>query len=405
MPFFAYTALNKTGARSRGQVEAIDENAALDALAAKGLTPVAVSAGTKQTPWWNRDISLSGWRQSLKDHEIATFLSGMAAMLDAKTPLPRALKFCADLTSDSRMKEKILTTLSAVENGTPLSEALSTGPVLFPDRLTTLIRLGEAANSLASVVSDTAEMLQREAALRRQVQQALVYPIILLLMSVFVIGVLVFYLAPTLAPVFATASSGPPFIIRMMLRVQETLRGDWPIVLTAVLVAVSAAVVFGQQFKRLTTNALGMLPTVRRYRAKRESLQLCQTLFLMLRSGGHLTEAIKLAGQMTRNPGWQRHLLTALRKIEDGQSMQEALLDHPMLDPVAATILRTGEESDQFLAVLPSAIKTLQAQTTEILAQGIRLLTPALTLLIGITVGGIILSTISAIMDLNDVVL
>ena len=136
----------------------------------------------------------------------------------------------------------------------------------------------------------------------------------------------------------------------------------------------------------------------------RETLRFCQTLHLILSSGGQLTTALKTAADATPHQKWKALIKAAHREIEAGQTLTTAMLDSPLVDPMARTILQTGEESDQMTAVLGPAIDTLQSQTSQTLSQMVKLLTPILTLIIGVAVGAIILSTISAIMDLNDVV-
>ena len=224
-------------------------------------------------------------------------------------------------------------------------------------------------------------------------------------MSIFVISVLVFYLAPTLAPVFTSASTEPPAMIAAMLWLQKALARDWGIVLAVLVVASSLGFALRTSITAGLARLMSWLPTIRRYQSRKESLQLCQTFLLVLGGGGQLTEALRIARQTTRNTRWQNLLEIALQDIEAGETLDTSLLQSPLIDPMVCAILKTGEESDQLVMVLPAIIDALQAQTSETLSQAIRMLTPILTLVIGISVGAIILSTISAIMDLNDVVL
>ena len=403
MPTFAYSAIDQSGKRSTGEIVATDQVSALDQIVANGLTPLDVNEGQTIQPWWNRDISfLSSGK--LKPRELEAFFSALSAMLTARTPLPKALRFCADLTSDKAMKAKLQTTISAVEDGTPLADALTINDTVFPDRLITMIRLGETSNNLGPVVNRAAHILETEAQLRREVQQALIYPIILLLMSIFVLSVLVFYLAPTLAPVFASANAEPPSIIGLMVRIETTVSTTWPILLIGGTIGAVSIYALRGVLLKLMHRFLHWFPVIRRYLSKRESLRLCQTLYLMLGSGGQLADAIKTAANGAEQGDWKTMLAKAHQDIEAGETMTAALLDNPLIDPMTRTILTTGEESDQLVTVLGSAIATLQSQTSQTLSQTVKLLTPLLTLVIGLVVGAIILSTISAIMDLNDVV-
>lgn len=404
MPTFAYDAIDHRGTRTKGEVVASDQIAALDVIAAKGLTPLDVTEGGSVEPWWNRDIALLSGSQ-LKASELEKLFSGLAAMLTAQTPLPRALRFCIDLTNDKMMKAKLRSALLGVEDGKSLADALAADSVPFPERLIAMIHLGETSNKLGIVVDRAAKMLESEAKLRREIQQALIYPIILLCMSVFVLSVLVFYLAPTLAPVFASADTDPPAIIAAMLWIQRMLTTDWPVILVGLLVCIVVLYALRSSIALAVQWVLNWLPITRGYLSKRETLQFCQTLYLMLRSGGQLTDAIKTAAGTTSQRKWQAMLLQAHKDIEAGQTMSQALLGNPLIDQMARTILTTGEESDQLEAVLEPAVSSLQAQTSQTLSQAVKLLTPLLTLMIGLAVGAIILSTISAIMDLNDVVL
>ena len=403
MPTFAYRAIDASGTRRKGEVIAANDVAALDQIAKLGLTPIGIVEGTINAPWWARDIQLFGPR-TLKPKELEGFFSSLAAMLNAKTPLPTALRFCADLSTDRAMIAKLQSAIASVEDGMSLANALTDDQNTFPDRLLTMIRLGEASNSLADVVTRAAQTLELESQLRREVRQAMIYPIILLLMSLLVMALLVFYLAPTLAPVFATANSKPPLIIATMIRVQQGVINHWPTVLIGAGVGAAIIVFSWGSIKKLWQKLLLVMPVTKRYLSRRETLRLCQTLYLMLSSGGQLSDAIKMSAETVSQSNWRDMLSTAHDRIKAGQSMTQAMLDNGLIDPMARTILKTGEQSDQLIAVLGPAITTLQSQTTQSLSQAVKLLTPLMTLLIGTAVGAIILSTVSAIMELNNVV-
>lgn len=404
MPTFTYRAVDQTGAPTSGELSAIDRMAALDMIAAKGLAPISISEKGSAVPWWNRDLEFFGAPQ-LSPKETEKFLDSLAAMLEAKVPLTRTLQFCRDIAGDRTMKSKLSAAILAVEDGQTLSDALSKGPVAFPERLIKVIRLGEVSNTLDQVAARTSKMLKVEARLRSDVKQALVYPIILLAMSVFVMAVLVFYLAPTLAPVFTSANAAPPVIVSVMLWIQQTAAAHWPAILGTLLFILLTLYLARLRISAAWQWLLPRVPGLGRFRSKRETLSLLQTMYLILASGGQLTDAIGTAATTAASPGWKVMLADAKKAIEAGQSMREALLDNPRIDPMARNIMQTGEESDQLVAVLEPAIARFEAETSQIMSQLTKMLTPVLTLIIGMTVGAIILSTISAIMDLNDAVL
>ena len=189
-----------------------------------------------------------------------------------------------------------------------------------------------------------------------------------------------------------------------MVRIEATVSTNWPILLIGATIGAASIYALRGVLLKLMHRLLHWFPVIRRYLSKRESLRLCQILYLMLSSGGQLADAIKTAANGAGQSDWKTMLAKAHQDIEAGETMTAALLDNTLIDPMTRTILTTGEESDQLVTVLGSAIATLQSQTSQTLSQTVKLLTPLLTLVIGLVVGAIILSTISAIMDLNDVV-
>ena len=404
MPQFAYQALDSSGSQLSGEVVAPDEVAALDRITDQGLTPFRLTKGGAQEHWWSRDITLFG-EPELKSIEIARFFDMLSPMLATKTPLPTALEFCANFTDDKTMKRKIATAISGVKDGMSLAEALEQTRPAFPTQLIAQIKTGEASNALEAVVGRISGTLNDEADLSREVRQALIYPIILMGMSLFVLAILIFYLAPTLAPVFADANAPTPVVIELMTDLERFARGNWVLLLLGTASLLTVLLIVRSEVRGFLVALLVRTPFGRRYLSKRETLRFCQTLHLMLMSGAQLSDALKTAAETTQSRPWRSALNEVYLRLEAGDAFTSALEEQGLLDPLALAMLKTGEQTDRMSEVLPPTIRSLQTQTKQTLSQIVALLTPVLTLLIGIAVGGIILTTISAILDLNNAAL
>jgi len=400
---YSFQALDPTGKSSKGEISANDEVDALNRLARRGLTPVSLSLGASAGPWWNREVSLSGYTKFAVP-ELETFFDHLGTMLNAKIPLSKALRHSAKIARSQATQKDLNQLADAVENGSPLTEAIESLPRKWPNRLLSLIRVGENANNLSGVAENISVMLKSEAKTRRDVQQALVYPIILIGMSLFVIGILVFYLAPTLMPVFETAGAAPPMTIRIMMAIRRYFVEDWPILLTEIGVLVLAAGLLRNQLAQIFRRLAMRLPIIGKYHRQRYTLNFCQTLYLMFVSGGTLSKALKVVIDTTEDSRWKAALQDTLRQVTGGASLRDSLLATDLLEPSANAILETGEESDSIKDVLPPLIATLESQLAQTRGVAVKLIMPILTLVLGLMVGAIILSTITAIMDLNDVV-
>ena len=145
------------------------------------------------------------------------------------------------------------------------------------------------------------------------------------------------------------------------------------------------------------------LPIAGAYLRQRETLRFCQNLSLMLTAGATLPEALTTAEEATDASVWQTHIHTAREEIEAGQSLSVSFQEFAPFDPMALSLIKAGEESDNLVAMLSSAATALEGTTRTTLKRALGLLTPTLTLIIGGLVGLLIMSTISAILDLNDI--
>jgi len=231
----------------------------------------------------------------------------------------------------------------------------------------------------------------------------MVYPIILLAMSLLVLALIVFYLAPTLGPVFETAGSPPPPILRMMLALENVLTSQPLTALIGVIGLGLALFMLRRPLGGALGNLLSRIPIMGSYHRNRETLRFCQTLDLMLSAGATLPEALAAAEEATSSRSWQTAIAQARLDIEAGGTLSANLETFGGFNKMALSLLRAGEESDAMRTMLSSATSQLENETRDTLQQALRLLTPALTIVIGGMVGFLIISTISAILDLNDI--
>lgn len=402
MPRYTYSAVDHANTVVDGEVLADTELAALDQLGRKGLTPLSIEEGGQSGPWWSRDITLFGATGKLPLEVQGQFFQMFATMLSSQFGLPRALAFCHEQAKDGRLKRTLETVSSEVAGGSTLADAMEEVGTFDP-RFSIMIRLGETSNRLNLVTSDIRTMLSAELRNRRQLRQALVYPMLLLMMSLAVLLMLVFFLAPTLVPVFTSANIPPPRLLSALNSIGAWLAENWITFAIGLSIAGLTFIILRQRLLGLLGTVLAKLPGIRPVVIGRRSLAFCQTLRLMLSSGARLPVALATAADMTQDPNWQSDLLTVKAAVEAGGLLSNAIADTPHLTSAAKAFLNAGEESDQMDNMLQQACLVLEEDVTNRINAALRLLTPILTLVIGLSVAFLIFSTISAILDLNDI--
>lgn len=378
------------------------ELAALDQIARENLIPIQVQEGGTGLKWWQRDVSFGG-DGAARPQVLTRFFQMLSIMLNANFPLSQSLAFCEDQMRDPKMKKLLAQAQRQVADGDTLATALNDKSETLPKRYLGAIEAGESSNQLATVVQQIAEGLNEELAIRREVRQALVYPVILIVMSILVIALLVFYLTPTLVPVFLSSQASPPIVLSTMEAIRLSVLGNWPLVLAAVGALAAALVLLRRQVAAYSGKLVRHIPGLRDFVKRKHSLTFCQTLLQYLTAGDRMQTAIGQARTAFHDPAWVLLLEQTHDRVVDGQTLAKALNGTDLLDPLALAMIEAGEEGDQLVATLKTAVGTLRDQTKQSLSQAVKLITPLLTLMIGLGVGAVIMSTISAILDLNDI--
>jgi general secretion pathway protein F len=403
MPKYSFRAISETGAAERGVLEAESEAAALDAIARRGLIPVSLLLSKDSEAWWNRELTLFAPAGQLPPPELERFFSTLGALLRAQVPLPQALAISQKLARQGRARRALVLVSAAVENGSPFAVALRSAGNAFPERLIAMVASGEAAGRLSDVISRIAEMIASETRISRTLRGALVYPVILLVMSIAVMAVIVFHLAPTLLPVFESAGAASPAVLIIAARAGELIIAIWPLLLVAGLgFSVVILAVRAQSTARFS-NLLLRLPVSGPHLRRRETLRFCQSMLLMLSGGAVVLHAIGAAKTASTVPAYRALLSDVEDRVMAGGTLVEALQHSRLIDDFAMTLIAAGEESNRLVEGFGTAVDVLEGEVTQKLGQAIQLLAPVLTLVIGVAVGGVILATVSAIMDLNDI--
>lgn len=400
MPHYVYEAVGRRGDRLKGELSAADEAAALASLAQSGLTILDISEGRDEGPWWSREISLG--RTGLPPAELQAFLRTFATLLDAGFPLVKALRFAEGEAPSPRARRVLGRLTSAVEGGASLGEALS-GEDAVPDHIRTALALGENANDLPRVAAAIEMRLSAQIALAREIRGALLYPAILLVMSLLVLALLVFYLAPALRPVFETTGEPVPTTLAALDGLRLLLVDHWPVVLVAITGSVVIAVSLRARLGAVR-RVVRLVPVISGWEREGRTMGLVATIAMLLESGAAIDKAVDAAAAAA-GPVDGPALRDIAEEIRGGAPLSGALAAAGLAGPTSLAMIRAGEEADRVPDMLRSVERTLESRIAARTKAATQLLTPVLTLTIGLLVAGLILSVIGAILDLNDAAL
>jgi general secretion pathway protein F len=249
--------------------------------------------------------------------------------------------------------------------------------------------------------------LERTSELRRRLASALVYPAILLLTALGAIVLIVAALLPTLLPLFEGSGAEPPAIVRGLLMLRWLLIDQWlvcALAATALLLAI-VALIRNDSFRAALDVAMLRVPGLGALIAKLESARFARAMAALLRGGVPILAALGIARSVVKNRTFVAAVAGMSEAVAGGTSLRVAMQNARVFPPVVGQLVAAGEETGQLDEVLARTAEMSEAQVHRQMERALALLTPVMTLVIGVGVGGLMLSVIDAILSINDLAL
>ncbi len=404
---FRYRAYTQSGAVERGDIEAETREAAIRMLIARGLRPVEAKPvqGTTPRHWWEIEIWPSG---AIDTGTLSTFTRQLATLLSADLPVDAALRLTFDAPGRTAAERLAEDALSRVSAGAHLSDALerASGGRL-PPYYSGLVRAGEASGNLRGVLVELAELLERNSELKSKISSALVYPMILVVLALAAVVFVVTVLVPTIAPLLEDAGAELPALLKVAREAANFTTEHWVWLLLIGLVGVLAIKsAWRRPHVRLVCDRLMLrLPVAGPLIAKLQTAQLARILATLLRGGVPLVTALELSADTTSNRVLQREIVAAANDLRSGRSLREALAAGSALPPLAVRLISVGEDSGKLDDMLAHVARMFDVETERGIERLMTILTPMLTVVLGLGIGGLLLTVMKAIMRINDVVM
>src|SRR6204780_1609043 len=221
MSTYVFRAIDVAGAKARGEVEADSKQAVADQLKQRGLVVLDISAKHS-----SREIELS-FLKSVKAAELAVFSRQLATMISSGMSILRALYVLEEQTDNKFLKETIIAVRKDVEAGLSLSDSMSRHPKVFSPLFVAMAQAGEMGGVLEDALMRVADQLQKDAALRRQIKSAMVYPVMVIIFAVAVMMALVAFLVPVFVGVFKQFGGELPALTKVSVFLSVVVTGYW----------------------------------------------------------------------------------------------------------------------------------------------------------------------------------
>jgi general secretion pathway protein F len=404
---YSYAALDRSGKTERGQIEAESKRHARQLIRERGLTALSVDlSALRSDSATSSGPEAPARRSHVRVAQLASFTRQMAIILKAGIPLEEALAAVARQTAKGTLRGVVHGVRSGVLEGRSLAQSLRAYPNAFSHLYCATVDAGEKAGHLDVVMEELADFTERSHANVQRTRLALVYPVLLFLMSMSVVVVLMVFVVPDIVEVYVSQGSALPPLTQLMIDTSAFLR-TWGIyLLLAVLMLVmwSRALLAKPALRLRWHQQLLRLPLLGSLMRKYNAARFASTLSILSRGGVPLVDAIRIAGEVLSNDFFRQQIAEAAQQVEEGVSLHRALEQRGQFPPLMLHMIASGEAAGELDTMLARVAEYQQQELDNLVATMVGLFEPATLLIMGAVVLVIVVAILQPILSLNQLI-
>jgi type IV pilus assembly protein PilC len=350
-------------------------------------------------------INIGGQSRKIKRHEFLVFNQELATLLKAGMPLVQSLDILRSRMSNPVFKSVLDDVHEKVRGGTALSDAFAAHGELFPSVYTASLMAGERSGNLDAVLRRFVAYSKTIDTVRSKTISAMVYPIILVLLAVVLVGIIVIKVVPTFAEFYSSFDAELPVSTQIIVAISDTARAQfWLIVIG---IAGGAAAFYGwikqpgrdAQFDRLILK----LPIIGASFHKFSTSQMARTLATLLGGGIPLVNSLEIAARSTGNRYMGQELDVVATRVREGQSFAGTLFERKTVPDVAIKMIEVGESTGALTEMLNSLADFYDEEIETEVARFVTLIEPAMLVFMGVVIAAIVLALYLPLFQLTSV--
>src|SRR5271157_3739603 len=403
MPVFAYRGLSSDGRTVNGVVDADNPRSARGKLRGMGVFPTDITEEAVA-----RSKSIRAWFPSfgrrIPAAEITLLTRQLSALLGAGVQLVDALGTLSEQSSRPATKKMLSQVRERVREGSSLADALAVHVGVFSDLYVSMVRAGEAAAALETVLDRLADYAENQAEFVAKVRGALTYPSIMMIVGAAIMGFLVTYVVPQVATIFEQSKAALPLATQILIALSNVLTGYWLLIMI-LTVGLVAAIVYGFSTvngRRFYDKWMLRLP----YVGSTVTLTICsrfaRTLSTLLLSGVQLLPALDAVKLVMTNGLMREAVEKSRNEIREGHGMGQTLAASGLFPPLLIEMIRVGERTGDLERLLERAADAYEREVAASLSQMTTLLEPVMTITMAAVILFMMMAVLMPIFQLNQ---
>ncbi len=398
MPKYEYKAKDGPGKTVTGVMDADSRDAVIASLDMRGLMPVWVKEAQL-----TKGRSSFGFGRRIKFRDVTLFTGQLASLLKAGVPILRAMSIITDQTENVKLCKVVGGIETSIRDGNMLSSALADYPDSFPALYISMVRAGEASGALDLILSRLADSREKEEDIKRQLQAALAYPVLIIVVGLAtVFGLLAFFL-PRVVELFRDYQD-LPLPTRILMGTSDFFSANWYWIL--LVIALAGAIIHRiavLEKGRLFFDTIGLrLPFAGRFITESEISRFARTFSLLIKAGMPIDRALAMSAQAVNNVVLRDELeMVRQNTVENGETISSGLRRSLYFPAMVTNMAAVGEEGGTLDEAMDEVAVYYEKQCEQRGRLAVSLVEPIMILLVGALVGFIVAAMLMPIFELG----
>jgi len=396
---FVWEGTDKKGSRTKGEVKGVSVALVKAELRRQGINPLKVKKRPKPL--------FSGSNKKITAKDIAVFSRQMATMMSSGVPLVQSFEIIGRGHDNAGMQELIMSIKADVESGSSLSEALGKHPRHFDELYCNLVRAGEQAGILETLLHKIAIYKEKVEAIKGKIKKAMFYPTAVIVAAFIVTVILLYFVVPQFESLFKGFGADLPAMTQMVVNMSIFVQGYWWAIIGAVGGAIFAFIESKKRFPKFNhfLDRLSLqFPIIGDIVNKATIARYARTLSTMFAAGVPLVEAMTTVAGAAGNIVYSNAILRIRDEVSTGISLQMGMRQTGLFPNMVVQMVAIGEESGSLDAMLAKVADFYEEEVDNAVDGLSSLIEPMIMAFLGVIIGGLVIAMYLPIFKMGSVV-
>jgi len=405
MPTFVWEGKTAQGRAMKGELEAPNLEAVVTVLRHRRIRPIPNRIREKGKGL-EKEITIPGFGEKVKTKDLSIFTRQFATMIDAGLPIVQCLDILGEQSESKLLRNTVRTIRQDVEGGATLADALRKHPKIFDALYINMVEAGEAGGVLNTVLNRIALFIEKANKLKKKVKGAMIYPCAIIAVAVIVVSILLIFVIPVFAELYGSMGKALPAPTQITINISNWFVASWYYLLFAIG-GVVAGVRFYYQSDQGRINIDGLLlrlPVIGDMLRKVAVARFSQNMAILLSSGVPILEGLAITARTAGNKVVEKAIMDSRVSISQGKTVAEPLGESKIFPPMVCHMVAVGETTGGLDGMLRKIAEFYEEEVDDAVANLTALMEPAIMVVLGVILGGLVISMYLPIFQLGSLV-